>query len=127
MFTSNGLRQRQSAQFETLEPRALLTLLGNQVFPLDNPWNQKVNSASVASNSATLVENIGPTKPLHPDFGEGLLGGAAIGIPYNVVFGDHFIFFVSFYCEALIIFLQQYTGNLISIFQFKSNYSVAGS
>jgi hypothetical protein len=79
--------RRRSAMFELLESRLLMSLSGNQLFPADNPWNHNISAAPVAANSATLVSSIGATKPLHPDFGSGLLGGAQIGIPYNVVSG----------------------------------------
>jgi hypothetical protein len=73
---------------EPLEPRALLSLQSNVLFPADNPWNTKVNGAPVAANSGTLVSAIGASARLHPDFGNALYLGAAIGIPYVVVPGD---------------------------------------
>jgi hypothetical protein len=59
----------RSLRLESLEDRALMTLAGNQLFPDDSPWNQRVDGAPVAANSATLVNNIGASAPLHPDFG----------------------------------------------------------
>jgi hypothetical protein len=52
-------------------------------FPANNPWNQKITSLNVRSDSATLIKNIsspGQTK-LHPDFG----GNGAYGIPFMYV------------------------------------------
>ncbi|MGD9724313.1 MAG: IPT/TIG domain-containing protein [Pirellulales bacterium] len=72
---------------ELLEERTLFTLEGNVLFPLDNPWNQRVDQAPVATNSATLVDNIGRSAQLHPDFGT-IYEGAYIGIPYVVVSGS---------------------------------------
>ena len=72
---------------EMLEERLLPTLLGNQLFPSDNPWNQKITNAPVAANSATLVSSIGLTSSLHADFGAGTYAGSYIGIPFNVVAG----------------------------------------
>jgi hypothetical protein len=81
-------RRRRTSQrllcAEILEERALLTLQGNQLFPADNPWNEKITNAPVAANSATLVASIGAASPLHPDFGT-VYNGALIGIPYNIV------------------------------------------
>jgi hypothetical protein len=59
------------------------TLGGCPVFPADNPWNKKVNTLPVRSNSATLVKNISSTgkTTLHPDFG----GNGAYGIPFKIV------------------------------------------
>lgn len=71
---------------EVLELRALFTLQGNQLFPADSPWNQRINNAPVATNSSTLVASIGVNRSLHPDFGT-MYEGALIGIPYNVVSG----------------------------------------
>ncbi len=55
------------------------------VFPADNPWNQRVDSLPVATNSQQLIASIGLSSPVHPDFGSGLYNGEPIGIPYAVV------------------------------------------
>jgi hypothetical protein len=60
-------------------------------FPSDNAWNQDVSSASVDPNSSAIINYIGATTPLHPDFGAGLYGGQTIGIPYIVVSGSPFV------------------------------------
>src|SRR5207237_3855227 len=70
---------------EALEQRMVPTLLGNALFPVDNPWNEKITSAPVAANSTTLVASIGLTSAMHADFGSGLSPGGDIGIPFNVV------------------------------------------
>lgn len=80
--------QRPSLALEPLESRELLTLFGNLVFPADNPWNQRIDNAPVAANSATLVASIGLTAGLKADFGANLWEGAYIGIPWNVVSGS---------------------------------------
>ncbi len=69
---------------EELEPRAVPTLLGNTLFPADNPWNHKITAAPVAANSNALVQSIGADTSFHPDFGT-VYNGALNGIPYNVV------------------------------------------
>jgi hypothetical protein len=58
---------------------------GCPVFPPDNPWNQRVDRLPVATNSPRLIAAIGPSRPVHPDFGSGLYNGEPIGIPYAVV------------------------------------------
>ena len=78
---------RRRPAIEYLEDRTVPTLLGNALFPADNPWNQRVDRAPVAANSATLVASIGATSRVHPDFGAGTWDGAYLGIPYNVVRG----------------------------------------
>ncbi len=79
-------RARRRLEVEALEERLVPTLNGDTLFPADNPWNQKITSAPVAANSATLVASIGATAHLHPDFGT-TWAGALNGIPYNVVSG----------------------------------------
>jgi hypothetical protein len=54
-------------------------------FPADNLWNQDISAAPVDPNSAALINFIGATIGLHPDFGSGLYGGSIIGIPYEIV------------------------------------------
>ena len=54
-------------------------------FPADNAWNQDISAAPVDPNSAAIINFIGPTIGLHPDFGSGEFDGSDIGIPYVVV------------------------------------------
>jgi hypothetical protein len=56
-----------------------------QVFPKNNPWNQRVDKLPVASNSDTIVSSIGVSKGMHADFGSGNYNGGPIGIPYTTV------------------------------------------
>jgi len=60
-------------------------------FPADNAWNQDISGASVDPNSDALINFIGASTPMHPDFGAGLYGGSTIGIPYVVVSGSPFV------------------------------------
>jgi hypothetical protein len=60
-------------------------------FPSDSAWNQDISQASVDLNSDAIINFIGATVPLHPDFGAGLYQGSTIGIPYVVVSGDPFV------------------------------------
>ena len=53
--------------------------------PADNLWNQNIANAPVDPNSDAIINFIGASTPLHPDFGAGLYGGQTIGIPYIVV------------------------------------------
>jgi len=76
----------------SLEPRALLTLLGQQLFPSDNPWNQKIAAAPVAWNSTAIINNIISlygNGNFHPDFGQDTQSSNPLyGIPFNVVHGN---------------------------------------
>ena len=50
-------------------------------------WNGDISAASVDSNSANIINSIGMTTTLHPDFGSGTYRNQTIGIPYQVVAG----------------------------------------
>jgi hypothetical protein len=54
-------------------------------FPADSLWNKDVSSAPVDPNSTALINFIGASVTIHPDFGSGLYQGSSIGIPYVVV------------------------------------------
>jgi hypothetical protein len=93
MFLSNGRKRPRSAlAVEFLEERTVPTLLGQQLFPGDNPWNQKITDAPVAANSASIMNSIVTTYGngrLHPDFGQDTQSNNPLyGIPYNVVHGN---------------------------------------
>ncbi len=60
-------------------------------FPSDNAWNQDISGTSVDPNSDALINFIGASTPMHPDFGAGLYAGSTIGIPYVVVSGSPFV------------------------------------
>ncbi len=57
---------------------------GCEIFPPENPWNQRVAGLPVARNSARLIASIGLGEPVHPDFGT-VYNGAPNGIPFAVV------------------------------------------
>src|SRR5712672_4048745 len=63
-------------------------LLGSNLFPADNSWNQNISQAPVATNSAAIISRIGNGR-FHPDFGQDYrTGNPLYGIPYNVVHGN---------------------------------------
>jgi hypothetical protein len=85
-------RARLALTIEELEDRTVPTLLGQQLFPADNPWNQKITNAPVAANSASIINSIisryGDGR-LHPDFGQDTRGSDPLyGIPFNIVHGN---------------------------------------
>jgi hypothetical protein len=61
------------------------SLNGFVPFPSDNLWNTNIASAPVDSNSGAIINFIGSSIGLHPDFGSGQYNGSNIGIPYVVV------------------------------------------
>src|SRR5262249_40017922 len=84
-------RPRTILRIEDLEDRCVPSLLGQQLFPDDNPWNQPIANAPVAANSDAIINNIlsryGNGR-LHPDFGQDYQNnGDLYGIPYDIVHG----------------------------------------
>ncbi|MEZ5353359.1 MAG: hypothetical protein R2762_12040 [Bryobacteraceae bacterium] len=61
---------------------------GCPVFPPNNAWNTPIDRLPVLSGSDRLVDTIGSSRPLHPDFGSGLYQGRPIGIPFVTVSPD---------------------------------------
>jgi len=88
----NRILPSRAFGIEPLEQRTMLTLIGQSLFPADNAWNQRVDQAPVAANSATImnaiVSQFGNGR-LHPDFGQDYRTSDPLyGIPYNVVHGN---------------------------------------
>ena len=76
---------------QELEDRVVPTLLGQQHFPSDNPWNQNISNAPVAANSAAIIAHIGTSVPIHPDWGVDSPANGddpLYGIPVNIVHGN---------------------------------------
>src|SRR3954466_5937653 len=65
----------------------LTSLNGFVPFPSDNLWNTDISASPVDPNSANIINFIGSTVTLHPDFGAGQIRNQTIGIPYQVVAG----------------------------------------
>jgi len=65
----------------------LTSLNGFVPFPSDNLWNKDISALPVDPNSANIINFIGSTVTLHPDFGAGTFHNQTIGIPYQVVAG----------------------------------------
>src|SRR5947209_467721 len=62
--------------------------IGNcTVLPASNIWNTRVDQLPLAPSSSTYVNTIGPTLPVHADFGSGTYNGGPIGIPFVTVPG----------------------------------------
>jgi hypothetical protein len=54
-------------------------------FPSTSLWNKNISDAQLDPNSDAIINFIGGSTQLHPDFGAGLYQGSSIGIPYIVV------------------------------------------
>jgi hypothetical protein len=63
----------------------LSNLNGFVPFPSTSLWNADISAAPVDPNSANIINFIGSTVTLHPDFGAGTFQRQTIGIPYQVV------------------------------------------
>ena len=72
------------------------SLNGFRPFPSTDPWNQDISAAAVDPNSAAIINFIGPSIGLHPDFGSGTYAGSSIGIPYTVVDGSQALVNINF-------------------------------
>jgi len=64
------------------------SLNGFRPFASDNLWNTDISAAPVDANSAAIINFIGSSIGLHPDFGAGQYQGSNMGIPYIVVGGS---------------------------------------
>ena len=82
-FQVNGSPQTSSCSGMSTGQGASLN--GFLPFPSDNLWNKDISSSPVDSNSANILNFIGNSIGLHPDFGAGLYNGSSMGIPYSVV------------------------------------------
>src|SRR4051812_49627433 len=60
-------------------------------FPADNAWNQDISTAAVDPNSDAIINFIGASVTMHPDFGAGTYNGSTLGIPYVIVSGSPFV------------------------------------
>jgi hypothetical protein len=61
------------------------SLHGFVPFPASSPWNQDISAAALDPNSVAIVNFIGGSTAVHPDFGAGLYNNSTMGIPYVVV------------------------------------------
>jgi hypothetical protein len=69
----------------------LASLLGQQLFPSDYPWNQNIAIAPVAANSAAIIAHIGNSTRVTPNWGaDNPANGSSplYGIPFNIVHGN---------------------------------------
>src|SRR6185503_16948535 len=57
-------------------------------FPASTLWNTDISAAPVDPNSANIINFIGSTVTLHPDFGAGTFRNQTLGIPYQVEAGS---------------------------------------
>jgi hypothetical protein len=79
-----GSSQQQISACSQMTPGQGASLNGFVPFSSSSPWNQDISAAAVDSNSTAIINFIGGSIGLHPDFGSGEYQGSDIGIPYTV-------------------------------------------
>jgi hypothetical protein len=84
-FQVNGSTQTSScSQMSTGQGASLNGFLP---FPSDNLWNKDISAAPVDANSSAIINYVGSSIGIHPDFGAGQYNGSYMGIPYTIVDG----------------------------------------
>jgi hypothetical protein len=86
-LSSSPAALAQSAACSGMTVGQLTSLNGFVPFP-SSPWNTDASSASVDPNSANIINYMGSSVTLHPDFGAGTYASQTIGIPYQIVAGS---------------------------------------
>src|SRR5213595_1105511 len=84
---SCGAAFAQSGTCSGMSLGAGASLNGFIPFPASSLWNTDISAAPVDPNSANIINFIGSTVTLHPDFGAGTFHNQSLGIPYQVVAG----------------------------------------
>jgi hypothetical protein len=83
----SGAAFAQSGTCSGMSLGAGASLNGFVPFPSNSLWNTDISNTPVDSNSANIINFIGSTVTLHPDFGAGTFHNQTLGIPYQVVAG----------------------------------------
>jgi hypothetical protein len=87
-LSSSAAALAQSGACKGMTVGRLSSLNGFVPFTSESLWNTDISGAQVDSNSANIIDYIGSSVTLHPDFGSGTYAGQSIGIPYQVVAGS---------------------------------------
>ena len=85
LFASSGALFAQSGTCNGMSVGQGASLNGFVPFPSSSLWNTDVSTAPVDPNSDNIINFIGSTVTLHPDFGAVTFHNQTIGIPYQVV------------------------------------------
>ena len=93
---SSGGTGTSNSQCGSISTGQGASLNGFRPFPADNLWNQNIASAAVDPNSDAIINFIGSSVGLHPDFGSGEYQGSSMGIPYIVVSGTQSLVPINF-------------------------------
>jgi len=93
---SGGGSGNTQSQCSSISTGQGASLNGFRPFPADNAWNKDISASLVDPNSDAIINFIGPSIGLHPDFGSGLYNGSSMGIPYVVVNGSQSLVNINF-------------------------------
>jgi len=83
----SGAAVAQSGSCSGMSLGAGASLNGFVPFPASNLWNTDISNYPVDPNSANIINYIGSSVTLHPDFAAGTYKNQTIGIPYQVEAG----------------------------------------
>jgi hypothetical protein len=87
VFLSCGVALAQAGTCAGMSLGQGASLNGFVPFQSTSLWNTDISTAQVDANSANIINFIGSTVTLHPDFGAGTFHNQTLGIPYQVVAG----------------------------------------
>ncbi len=86
-LVSSGAAIAQSGTCSGMSLGAGASLNGFVPFPASSLWNTDISNSPVDPNSANIINYIGSSVTLHPDFAAGTYKNQTIGIPYQVEAG----------------------------------------
>jgi len=86
--TSSGSSSGTASACAAMATGQGASLNGFVPFASNSAWNQNISAAPVDPNSAAIINFIGASTGIHPDFGAGEYDGSYMGIPYTVVGAD---------------------------------------
>lgn len=86
-LASSGAVIAQSGTCSGMSLGAGASLNGFVPFPASSLWNTDISNYPVDPNSANIINYIGSSVTLHPDFAAGTYKNQTIGIPYQVEAG----------------------------------------
>jgi hypothetical protein len=83
----SGIALSQSGTCSGMSLGQGASLNGFLPFQAGSLWNTDVSATPVDPNSTNIINFIGSTITLHPDFGAGTFHNQTLGIPYQIVSG----------------------------------------
>jgi hypothetical protein len=83
----SGIAAGQSGTCSGMSLGQGASLNGFVPFQASSLWNADISAAQVDANSSNIINFIGASAALHPDFGAGTYHNQTLGIPYQVVSG----------------------------------------